>query len=419
MANPSYSLRQLEHALEAEEFEFWYQPKVSFLTGRVCGCEALLRWRKPGEGIIPPGEFLPLAEKSGFITQITQAMFPKLCVDYRKMQDAFGEFQVAFNISAKDLQSREMVDTILRAVHTGMVSRHQLQVELTETVAATTDPRLREGLDAVVDAGIALAMDDFGTGYSSLDTLHKLPFTIVKIDQGVVMGLMESAKCASIVLASIRMAHEMDLKVVAEGVESEQIFEYLLHAGCTEAQGFWISRPIPLDAFHAFVAADPCWSGMPIGLLHHIGLDHIQWRRSLMERVLATYRKEAARSIDRVELSPYNCRFGRWYYGIGRIFAGDPHFDALEEPHNRLHLLAAQLLKAAGNDADYDELRERGEIFNRCSAEVLQLLQELEIKALLQASRDGMRRPRGTPDPQATTRSEALVLPGQDPRPAA
>ncbi|MBL7008466.1 MAG: EAL domain-containing protein [Planctomycetes bacterium] len=380
---PQIRPQDLIRAVENDELEFWYQPKVSFLTGRVSGCEALIRWRQPDGSVLLPGSFLPQAEEAGLVTEIAKHMFSKLCLDQRKLVDAFGAFHVAFNVTADDLENPDMVALILSAVHSGLVQANQIQVELTETAVAQNAETLQASIEALVEAGVALAMDDFGTGYSSLDTLHRLPFSVVKIDREVINGLTHSGRCAAIALASIRMAHEMDLKVVAEGVETEEVFEYLLHAGCTEAQGFWISEPLPLDELIGFVAQGRRWCSMPIGLLRHVEIDHIRWRKAVMDRVLGVKSSGLVGSLDAIGISPYRCRFGQWFYGIGRDFVGKPGFDALEEPHRKLHQVGARLLQASSEGVPDYAIRSMTAELNYCSEELLRLLQDLEIDALL------------------------------------
>jgi EAL domain-containing protein (putative c-di-GMP-specific phosphodiesterase class I) len=384
---PSIRLEEIERALAEDAFEFFYQPKISFLTGRVSGCEALIRWPQPDGTVVYPDAFLPQAEEAGLITEIARRMFPKLCLDQRKLVDTFGAFPVAFNVSARDLENARMVELVLSAIHTGMVHPEQIQVELTETAVACSAEDLRCNIEKLVDAGVALAMDDFGTGYSSLDALHRLPFSVVKIDQGVVKGLTTSGRCAAIVLASIRMAHEMDLRVVAEGVETEEIFDFLLHAGCTEAQGFWISHALPLGEFIDFVAEGRRWCNMPIGLLRHVEIDHIQWRKAVMDRVLGLHASGLVGGLEGVGISPYRCRFGQWYYGIGRDFAGQPCFDALEEPHRKLHETGTRLIQVADEGAPEYLIRSLTAELNHRSEELMRLLQDLEINSLIESCR--------------------------------
>ncbi len=371
-------------ALDAGELEFFYQPKVSFVTGKVSGCEALLRWRRPNGSYVLPGEFLPMIERSGLITQITQGMFPILCRDQTRLNAAFDGLHLGFNVSAHDLENDQMTELVMEAIRTGLLSPGQIQIELTETAVAGNKGALKRNLESLVDAGMALAMDDFGTGYSSLDTLHQLPFSVVKIDQGVVKGMLSSSRCAAIVMAGIRLAHEMDLTVVAEGVETAEAFELLHHSGCTEAQGYWICRPKPLEQVLAFLAEDPSWCEYPIGMLRQAEMDHIQWRGLVMDRVLGVRIGWMGAEDRHLSLDLDQCRFGRWFYGTGRRFAGDPAYDALEEPHRRLHQIAIKLLKGVEElGLPPEAMQAQSAALLHESERLLRLLQELEIKAML------------------------------------
>ncbi|MBC8328220.1 MAG: EAL domain-containing protein [Planctomycetes bacterium] len=375
-------------ALDAGEFEFFYQPKVSFLTGRISGCEALIRWRKADGSYVLPGAFLPMAERSGLITEISRRMFPVLCRDQARIDQEVGGIHVAFNVNAHDLENEEMIELLLQGIHTGLLRPEQIQIELTETAVADDHGLLVENVRTLVDAGMTLVMDDFGTGYSSLDALHRLPFSVVKIDQAVIKGLMDSSRCAAIAMASIRMAHEMGMAVVAEGVETEEVFQYLHHSGCTEAQGYWICRPKPIDEAIAFIGENRCWCEFPVGLLRHVEMDHIQWRKSVMDRVLGVRQLQYPRKDNCLGSEPQSCRFGEWFYGTGRAFAGDPMFDGLEEPHRKLHEVGDRLIQAAEVDhvPTYALRSMTTELLQR-SEELMRLLQDLEIQALLKGER--------------------------------
>ena len=369
----------LLRALDAGEFEFFYQPKVSLITGLVSGCEALIRWRQQDGSYLLPGAFLPLAEESGLITEIARRMFPVLCLDQERIHDKVGDVHVAFN-----LENGEMVDLILEAVHTGLLSPQRLQIELTETAVAENQDALMANVELLVGAGLALAMDDFGTGYSSLDTLHQLPFSVVKIDQGVVKRLLQSSRCAAITMASIRMAHEMGLTVVAEGVESEDVFDYLHHAGCTEAQGYWLCRPKPLEEAIRFMQEGRCWCEFPIGLLRNIEMDHLQWRKAVMDRVLGLHAGGPSPNGACLDVGHSECHLGKWYYGPGQAYVGDPMFDCLAAPHRRLHEVGARLIQAAeeGRLPGY-AMRSMSRELHQRSEDLLRMLQDLEIQAML------------------------------------
>src|SRR5574343_524776 len=223
-----------------------------------------MRWLKPDGTVIPPDRFLPLAEQSALITQMTRHMFPKLVNDLMVLMDV-DRLSLSFNASARDFEDDRFTRLILDTLETSQLPAQALQVELTETAALEAGDRIKQHILPLRHAGLGLAMDDFGKGYSSLDTLSQWPFTSIKLDQCIVSRMMESDKSATIVETSIRMAHELGISVIAEGVETNQQYHRLLEAGCTKIQGYWISKPLPLDQYIAFVEEDIRWSGLPIG----------------------------------------------------------------------------------------------------------------------------------------------------------
>ncbi len=385
LPNPIQS-RDIAEALARDEFVFHYQPKVSLLTGRVSGAEALIRWPRPDGGLVQPGAFIPLAESTGLIRDISLAMFPKLVADLVIIQDVNPELVVSFNLTAQDFESDAMAACMRETVANYRIEPRHLQVELTETSVINSAPEVREHIQSVVDMGVGLAMDDYGTGYSSIDVLSQWPFEVVKIDQGLIRRMLTSEKSTTIVQASIRMAHQLGIQVVAEGIESAGVYDFLLNAGCTEAQGYWLGRPMPLSDLMGYVRQDQRWSGLPIGLIHMAQLDHIQWRRTLVDQVMAaTFRNGEADSVRIVgaEMNHRFCKLGQWYYGLGQEFKGYPAFDALERPHQALHEIGRLLVQAVERSASREAVTNLLRQLTRQSGVVLGLLQELENEALL------------------------------------
>ena len=381
------TVQDILDALARDEFVYYYQPKVSLLTGKVCGAEALIRWVRPGAGLVMPGEFIPLAEASGAISKLSLAMFPALIADLVIMQDINPELMVSFNLTAQDFESDAMVNCLREAIASYQIEPRNLQAELTETSLIQSSGQVREHIQAVVDMGVSLAMDDYGTGYSSIDVLSQWPFSVVKIDQGLIRRMVTSEKSTTIVQASIRMAHQLGIKIVAEGIESAGVYDFLLNTGCTEAQGYWLGRPMPLAEFLAYLRQDQRWSGLPIGLVHMAQLDHIQWRRTLVDQAMAISFKgdemEPVRVVE-AEMNHRHCKLGLWYYGLGQEFKGYPAFDALDEPHRQLHVIGQELVAAMGQGASRELITELLRRLTRQSGVVLGLLQELENEALLE-----------------------------------
>lgn len=381
------TVQDILDALARDEFVYYYQPKVSLLTGKVCGAEALIRWVRPGAGLVMPGEFIPLAEASGAISKLSLAMFPALIADLVIMQDINPELMVSFNLTAQDFESDAMVNCLREAIASYQIEPRNLQAELTETSLIQSSGQVREHIQAVVDMGVSLAMDDYGTGYSSIDVLSQWPFSVVKIDQGLIRRMVTSEKSTTIVQASIRMAHQLGIKIVAEGIESAGVYDFLLNTGCTEAQGYWLGRPMPLAEFLVYLRLDQRWSGLPIGLVHMAQLDHIQWRRTLVDQAMAISFKDDGTEPVRVveaEMNHRHCKLGLWYYGLGQEFKGYPAFDALDEPHRQLHVIGQELVAAMGQGASRERITELLRRLTRQSGVVLGLLQELENEALLE-----------------------------------
>lgn len=379
-------LSELESAVEKGELVYYYQPKISLVTGRISGSEALIRWVREDGEIVLPDRFIPLAEATGYVTEIGLAMFPRLIADILIINDVSDRLITAFNLSAKDFENRNILHAIQDSA--GKIDISRLRAELTEaSVFGMENPNSLGNLKELAESGVRLAMDDFGTGYSSIDTLSLLPFDIVKIDQGLIRRMTDSERSATIVLASIRMAHQLGMEIVAEGVESEATYDFLLHAGCTEVQGFWTGVPMQLDDFIAFVRKDRIWAGLPTGLIHMAILDHVLWRQQLITRVasLAFNGKldsDMIRSFN-IEVDHHRCKLGVWYYGIGQAFSGHPLFDRLEEPHRLLHEAGFDLLESAKRGMPRNDLIKKMRRLTHLSARIIELLQELESEAMI------------------------------------
>ncbi|MDD4912385.1 MAG: EAL domain-containing protein [Sideroxydans sp.] len=373
--------------LEKDEFTFFYQPKVSLITGKVIGAEALIRWLKPDGQMVMPDEFIPLAEQTRLIREITRHMFPKLISDLLVLLDIDDQMTVSFNASAKDFEDDAFAKMVLDRVNVAQLPYNSLQVELTETVTLDGGEVVRSNILPLSEAGVSLAMDDFGMGYSSLDTLSRWPFKIIKLDKGIIGRMMDSDKSATIVESSVRMAHELGISVVAEGVESNEQYHHLLETGCTKIQGYWISKPLPLDRFIAFVEADIRWSGIPIGLIHMAIMDHVQWRKQLVSEVtkLAVLPKDSPRRTHQTvpPMSCRECRLGLWYHGAGQHFNERKSFQELEKPHCDFHEVGMRLVSMVGNGADLESLTPLLRELSEHSMTVLGKLQALENEGLI------------------------------------
>lgn len=176
----------IRNAIKNDELVFFYQPKVSLITGKINGAEALIRWIKPDGTVIPPSEFIPIAEESDLIKEITYHMFAKLVDDLLILNGIDDALVTSFNTSAKDFEDDKFTNLVLNTLRISNLPTHVIQVELTETATFQATSVIKDHIIILRNAGLSLAMDDFGTGYSSIDTLSKLPFTTIKLDQGII-----------------------------------------------------------------------------------------------------------------------------------------------------------------------------------------------------------------------------------------
>ena len=236
----------LRHALATESLDLHYQPKVDLATGRINSVEALVRWRHPEIGMIPPGEFIPLAEGNGLIVPIGYWVLMSACRQIRTWQAAGHEhISVAVNLSALQFRQHDLLEQILQILKETGICPHQLELEITESTIMDNIDAAASTMRALHCAGIRISIDDFGTGYSSLNHLKRFPINTVKIDRSFIRDITTDSDDAAIVGAIISMAHNMELKVIAEGVETEEQLEFLRKLHCDEIQGFLFSPPVP------------------------------------------------------------------------------------------------------------------------------------------------------------------------------
>ena len=244
---------ELRSVIDHEGLELHYQPKVEMATGRVIGVEALVRWPHPVEGLVPPDEFVPLAERTGLIGPMTDFVLRTALAQCRLWGKTGNHLSVAVNLSARSLLDADLVDDIARALTVSGVEASKLVLEITETSVMSDAEYSMHVLNRLSSMGVTLAMDDFGTGYSSLSYLKRLPVDEVKIDKSFVLNMQQDENDAVIVRSIIDLARNLGLRVVAEGVETMSTWEALRDMGCDFAQGYVISRPLPADQFEAWL----------------------------------------------------------------------------------------------------------------------------------------------------------------------
>ena len=235
----------LRRALENREFELHYQPKVNLETGAITAVEALIRWRHPQRGLVPPAQFIPVAEACGVIVPIGRWVLGEACRQSRAWRDAgLAPIRIAINVSPLELRDRDFVATVRATLQKTSLEPCCLELELTETFLMQDTTVTAAVLEALKDLGVTLALDDFGTGYSSLSRLQRFPIDTLKIDQSFVRDLTSHADAAGIVSAVIGMGNSLHMRVVAEGVETREQLTFLQQRGCPEGQGYYFSRPV-------------------------------------------------------------------------------------------------------------------------------------------------------------------------------
>ncbi|WP_133717303.1 MULTISPECIES: EAL domain-containing protein [Methylocaldum] len=240
----------LRRALEQQQFELFYQPKVELRGGRIIGSEALIRWRHPDLGLVLPSRFIPMAEETGLIHAIGSWALKTACLQSKAWQDAgLSPFDVAVNLSAKQLKRGNLVKLVNQTLReTGLEGRY-LELELTETMVMHDPERFIPILEELKELGVKLSVDDFGTGYSSLSYLKRLPFDRLKIDQSFVRDIATDTNDAVIVQTVISLGHTLGLKVIAEGVETLEQLTFLCRHRCDDMQGYYSSRPVTAEQF--------------------------------------------------------------------------------------------------------------------------------------------------------------------------
>ena len=253
---------KLRRALERDEFVVRYQPKVDLRSGRIIGAEALLRWRLPGHGDIPPAQFIPLAEETNLILDIGEWVLNRVCLDYRHMQGEVGDpGRISLNLSLKQLRQASFILRCRSVFRRHGVSPTSFELEITETTLMADAKRTVRLLDELYAMGLHLSIDDFGTGYSSLSALQQFPIGTLKIDQSFVRDVSDDAGDATIVRTIIDMGRSLGMDVVAEGVESQRNLEFLRRYNCYYAQGKLFGEPCTSEELLALLARQA--SGTP------------------------------------------------------------------------------------------------------------------------------------------------------------
>jgi EAL domain-containing protein (putative c-di-GMP-specific phosphodiesterase class I) len=252
---------RLRKAVDAQRWTLYYQPVVDLEDGRMVGVEALIRWIEPDGTIIPPNDFIPLAEELGLIERIGDWVVRELTYQVSAWQELDIDLEVGFNLSPRQFWQPDLADRIEREFRTGGVDPSKVLVEVTETSAMMDPDRAQVILRELTDAGFSIAIDDFGTGYSSLSRLRHMPVRVLKIDRSFVSNVQEDRQAASIVTAFLELASGLDLIALAEGIETPEELAFLRERGCKLGQGYYFSKPVPPEEIIAYA-----FGGLPTAL---------------------------------------------------------------------------------------------------------------------------------------------------------
>ncbi|MCL7461160.1 EAL domain-containing protein [Pseudomonas sp. NW5] len=373
------TLERMQDGLRNGELRFHYQPQVSLFTGEINAVEALIRWQTAEGGMVMPHHFLPLAEESGFISEITATLFERLIADANLLYSLHPKLRVSFNLSAAELADPALGAELAIQLRQQAHCPRQLGVEVREDLLddhaeAPLLARLRE-------LGLSLSVDGC-TAPQPLDRLTGGLFSQVKIDRTRINALASNAEVAVIVREMIHSAYRAGLSTVAEGVEDLATYEQLQALGCAAAQGYLVSRPLALADLVDFLAdRHRRWPVNPAGMLHLAQIGHLEWKKALVEAAFAfdPQQHERARLWRGQVLDLLRCMVGQWYYSLSQAFAGLAEYRALEAPHHEVHQLAHQLLEEAGRrERDPQVMLQISQRLSSASVELLQGLLALE-----------------------------------------
>ncbi|MFP3403365.1 EAL domain-containing protein [Pseudomonas sp. SIMBA_065] len=250
--------RNLRRALNNDEFELWYQPKVDLFSGRLEGAEALLRWRDPQAGLVSPAEFIPLAERTGLIIPVGERVLELACAQLAawRMDDCLPG-PLAINVAALQIERSDYVSSLAVALERHGLPAHLLEVEITESLLMESQQQACAVLAQLQAMGVATAVDDFGTGYSSLAYLRALPIDHLKIDRAFIKDLPVDDDAVAIACAIIDLGHALGYRITAEGIETQEQYDFLRNAGCDQGQGYLMGRPMPAAELHGWIARNP------------------------------------------------------------------------------------------------------------------------------------------------------------------
>lgn len=276
-------------ALLEKDFVFYYQPIVSLVTGRICGAEALVRWKAKDGKVIPPSGFIPIAEETDLITEFTLEAISAVFRDLPKIDKVDNSIWVSFNTSAKDFADNRVLDHISQNLKNFNLPPNRLHLEITETAFLPLEPRTKQAIYDIHDLGLEIALNDFSTGHSTLDYLSSLPFSILKIAMPIARRMATSSIDWKLFRHLVGLGHQLNYTVIAEGIENNELHGLTLATGCSSAQGFFYSQPLPFDDFISLLRENRKWVDFPYGLMYLAQIDHLDYERDFVREAINIY----------------------------------------------------------------------------------------------------------------------------------
>ncbi len=262
---PTLTIDDLEQAMSQGEFTFYYQPKVDLRNGSISGAEALIRWIRPDGSIVPPRDFIPLAEATEFITNITAILVGDIVTHIQPLISRHPALKVAFNVSTADLATPYLAKILSGYVSEGRIAPDHIEIEMTESTVVAHAERVGRSIRELRELGFSVALDDFGTGYSAFNVLCDHPFTTLKIDRRLVDSVEVCPRYRAAVESVVHLARRLEMCTVAEGIETEAQLAAVRAIGCCQAQGFLLGKPMPRTRFQDYLRTSAGTSGPAFG----------------------------------------------------------------------------------------------------------------------------------------------------------
>lgn len=384
---PNITLTSLCRALTSGEFSYFYQPIISLENGTICGAEALIRWEQPDGSLIMPASFIPLAESTSFLAEMTIELLPRLMDDLHQINAASPSHFVHLNLSTADLKTDNLAGLLHAQISQKNIEPGSLRVEIVEDVFMPPVPRVEATFAELAAEGIPVILNDFSAGYTTLNVLSRLPLTAIKLAMSIVQRATNARKDFRILRHLVNIGHQLNLEIIVEGVETEEMYDLTLSTGSTHAQGFYFSYPLPLPDYLALLQKGTHWSNYPFGIEYLTQIDLIDFRRDVIRAALAIrkYKNEEMRqrALSRLpELDYRKSDLGIWFSGIGQEWAHQPGFERLREENQMMYETAGRLIQAALQNEAREIILQLIDILSHQSGRIAQFLHEVELNGL-------------------------------------